>query len=401
MKFRIRKSLFLPGIVTIMALANSCELDNYDYPDAQLSGSIIDSETNEMIQSDVINGTTIKLIEHGYDPVSPQYLRVKTDGTYANTLLFSNTYTVQPDLRNFIQIDEQEVEIVNDTKLDFVVTPYIRIKDAAIVKEGNNIIATFRIQQTTPDAVSKIGLYAHGQPIVGEPVYLVAAERTLNRQVTEDETFKLVINAARNAALIKPNTDYYFKVGAVSSFGGAKYNYAPAQKIDIGEITPEQEPEGVSFDRCESIEGWAGNFDPVLDSDNPQEGDHSVRFDADGAFILQKILDEPIDTNVGLEYGVFQFDLYISDVSVINWDWPGQIEATSSGQPDSQELTWNFTSERRLANGWNKVALKLSDAAVTGGNIDLKAVNFFRIYHLDVHGPVVIKFDNMKFYEEY
>src|SRR5665647_2897923 len=398
MKSRIIKLCYLPVMFILMISVNSCKLDNYDYPDAQLTGSIIDSETNELIQSDLINGTTIKITEHGYDPVSPQYLRVKIDGTYANTLLFPNTYTVQPDLRNFIQIDAQDINIGKDTKLDFMVTPYIRVKGATIVKEGNNIIATFRLQGTTPDVVSKMGLYANSEPIVGEPVRLVAAEKVLNRLVTEDEIFKVVINVAKNTALLKSNQSYYFRIGVLSSVPGAKFNYAPAQLINVGVVTPEVEPEGTTFDKCESIIGWAGAEGPVLDPENPQEGNYSVKFHAGGGFIIQKKFDQPVDAKVGLEYGVLQFNMYISDVSVVNWNWPGQIEITSSGNPDSQELHWNFNSQLRLANGWNKVVLKLSEAEVSGGNLNLKAINFFRIYNLDVKGPVDIKIDNMKFY---
>ncbi len=392
-------SIYIQVVALSLLLLYSCQLDNYDFPDAGITGSIIDSETNELVQTDIINGTTIKITEHGYDPVAAQYLRVKNDGTYANKLLFSNTYTVQPDQRNFLQIDEQEVYIKKDTKLDFFVTPYIRVKDVEIAKEGNNVIATFRLEQTTPDVVSKIGLYAHSEPIVGEPVYLVASEVKLNRQVSEDEVFKVVINVAKNTALLKANEDYFFRVGAVSSFAGAKFNYATAVQINVGEVIPEVEPEGTLLDDCESIEGWAGG--PELDSTDPREGNYSLRFQTNNGFIIQRNFDEPVNANVGLEYGVFQFYLYISDVSAINWNWPGQIEITSSGNPDSQELHWNFMSQLRLRNGWNKVTLKLSEAEETGGKIDLSRVNFFRIYHLDVNGPVEIKIDHLKFYEEY
>ena len=244
---KVIKLYFMPAALGLIMFF-SCELDNYDYPDASLTGSIIDSETKELIQSDIINGTTIKITEHGYDPVSPQYLRVKNDGTYANTLLFSNTYTVQPDQRNFLQIDEQEIKIGKDTKLDFLVTPYLRIKEASITKEANTIIATFRIQQTTPDAVSKIGLYAHSEPIVGEPIRLVASERALNRQVEDGEIFKIGINVAKNTAFFKPNETYYFRIGAVSSIAGAKFNYAPAEQVEVGEVVPEPEPEGNVLD---------------------------------------------------------------------------------------------------------------------------------------------------------
>lgn len=308
---------------------------------------------------------------------------------------------MQPDLRNFLQIDEQEIEIGKNTTLDFVVTPYLRITNVFFEQEGNTIIANFSIQQNTPDAVRKIGLYAHSERIVGEPVRLVASEREINRQVDSDEVFKLAINIARNTTFFKPNEDYYFRIGAVTSVPGIKFNYAPAELIELGEIVEEPEPEGTFFDDGESIEGWAGASGPVLDSDNPQQGAYSVKFSSGGAFIIQKNLEESVNSNVGLDYGVLQFDLYISDPSVFNWDWPGQIELTSSGQPDQQELNWNFTSQLRLRNEWNILVLKLSDANVSGGNIDLSAVNFFRIYHLDVNGPVEIKIDNMKFYEEY
>ncbi|MDR3184014.1 MAG: DUF3823 domain-containing protein [Prevotellaceae bacterium] len=224
---------YLPPILAAALLVHSCRLDNYDAPDASLSGSIIDAETGELLQSDVINGTTIKIIEHGYDPVAPQYLRVKNDGTYANTMLFANVYTVQPDLRNFQEIDKQDIAIGKNTRLDFRVTPYIRVKDVQIVNDGSQIVATFRLQPTTSDVVDKIGLYAHSEPGVGHPIHQVAAEDTLNRQVAEQDTFSLVIDAAKHTALLKAGRAYYFRVGVLSGFPGAKPNYAPAQQISI------------------------------------------------------------------------------------------------------------------------------------------------------------------------
>ncbi|MDR0843740.1 MAG: DUF3823 domain-containing protein [Tannerella sp.] len=397
----MKKIIVWSAIIMMTGVIYSCDLnklDNYDAPDAQLSGSIIDVETGELVQQDIINGTTIKITEHGYDPVSPQYLRIKNDGTYANTMLFANTYTIQPDIRNFVQVEEQDFKIGKNSVLDFRVQPYIRIKDASIVKEGNNVIATFKLQQTTPNAVSKIGLYAHSEPIVGEPIRSVASEQVINRIVDENESFKVAINVGKYTALLKEGNQYYFRIGALSSFSGAKYNYVPAQRINVGEILPVVEPEGTSLDKCESTDGWAG---ATLDSDNPQEGNYSVSFSSPGGFIISKNFDPSIKADVGYEYGVLQFDLYISDVSVFDWTWPGQIEITSGGGPDTQELHWNFTSERRLHNGWNKVVLNLSDAEATGGNIDLSAINFFRIYHLVVNGPVVIKLDNLKLYEEF
>ena len=48
--------------------AVSCDLfrlDNFDAPDGAVSGRIIDAETGQGVQSDIIEGTTIKFLEHG------------------------------------------------------------------------------------------------------------------------------------------------------------------------------------------------------------------------------------------------------------------------------------------------------------------------------------------------
>lgn len=390
----------LLSLILVSTSFVSCELDNFQGPNAKIKGCILDIETGELVETDVINGTTIKLLEHGYDPVTPQYLRVKNDGTYTNNLLFSNTYTIQPDQRNFVQIDAQDIEIGENTNLDFYVLPYLRIKNVNIEQVENNIIATFNIQQTTNDPVADIALYAFEEPTVGESLYQVVTKVSVNRIVEANETFKLVINAARNSNILKSGKSYFFRVGARSSYGGAKFNYASAVRLKLGEIVPETDPEGVSLDKCESIEGWAGFSDPILDSDNPQEGSYSVKFHSDaGGFLMQKQY-EPLDTKVSMERGVLQFYLFISDTSVFNWDNPGQIEISSSGEPDLQELNWNFTSERRFVNGWNKVILKLSEADVTGGEINLQGISFFRIYQLDSNGPVDLKIDDIKFYDE-
>lgn len=278
--------------------------------------------------------------------------------------------------------------------------PYIRIRNLKIEQNKNNIVATFNIQQTTNDPIAEIALYAYKEPTVGEALYQAVEKKSVNRVVEANETFTLVINAARNTAYFKEGESYFFRVGARSNVGGVKFNYASAVRLKLGKIVPDVEPEGTFLDRCESIDGWSGPSDPVLDSDNPQEGEYSVKFHSEAnGFIIAKGFS-PFNSNVSLERGILQFSFYISDVSVFNWDFPGQIEITSSGEPDSQELHWNFTSERRLVNGWNKVVLKLSEAEASGGNIDLNNITFFRIYHLDSNGPVDLKIDNIKFYNE-
>ena len=219
-------------IITTFALF-SCEKDNYDAPTAGLSGTFIDVLTNKPIEQDIIRGTTIELIEKGYNPVTPQYLIVKNDGSYDNSLLFANTYTVKPVRGNFIDIASQDVVIDGKTKLDFIVTPYIRVKDANISKVGTKVIATFKLEQTVLSPLRKIGLYAHSDSRLGEPMRLVAAEKTLTTVADPNTVYTVEIDLPSNSSTLKPGFEYYFRVGALINVAEAKLNYAPAVKISI------------------------------------------------------------------------------------------------------------------------------------------------------------------------
>jgi hypothetical protein len=219
-------------IIAALAFAG-CEKDNYDGPTAGLKGRFIDAETGELVQQDIIRGTQIEMIEHGYDPVTPQYLIVKVDGTYENSLLFENTYTIQPRRGNFIDIAPQDMMVRGSTTLDFTVTPYIRVLQPSIVKNGNKVTATFKLEQNVVNNVRKIGLYAHKDIQVGEPMRQAFAEQTLNAVSDPNTVYTLEIDLPANSTILKPGNEYYFRIGALIDVGEAKLNYAAAVKIGI------------------------------------------------------------------------------------------------------------------------------------------------------------------------
>jgi len=389
-------------ILTIFAICavSACTLDNFDQPDGCLSGSIIDGGTGELVQTDVIGGTQISILEDGY--TSTQYLRVKNDGTYKNSLLVQGKYTVIPGQRNFFQVDTQTVNIGKNTVLDFKVTPYIRIKNVSITKEYNTVIATFNLETTSSDAVKSVALYAFSEESVSESVYSCVKKVDVNSQVDESTQFKVKLNVAKNKAYFTEGKDYYFRVGATSSVSGAKANYATAVKLNIGEFVDEPEPDYLYIDHCESLEGYASGSKLSLDSVNPKEGQYSVRVDVNpnSVVILQKTFkDNPVDaSSITKEKGYLTFDLYISDVSAINWDaGDTQFELTSGGTCDSQELNWKMRSNMRFNNGWNTVNLALADAG-TNGTINMSNINFFRWYHTSIPSSLVVKIDNIRLY---
>lgn len=210
----------------------SCSLDNYEKPNAILFGSFIDQETGELIEQDIINGTKITVIEHGFETPQEQYLVVKNDGTYRNTMMFPNTYTIQPKRGNFVQIDPVDLVIKNETKLDFLVLPFLRIKNPQIYKSANKIKATFNIEQTSIDKVQKIGLYVDPEPSVGEYKRVFAKEIPIGMQVDSSELLTIEIDL-NTVSELKSGKSYYFRIGALLNVPEAKSNYAKAVKIQI------------------------------------------------------------------------------------------------------------------------------------------------------------------------
>mgnify|MGYP002395649020 CR=1 FL=1 len=213
---------------------NSCELDNYAAPSASLSGAIIDQETGEPVQGDIISGTTIELIEHGFENPSIQQIVVKVDGTYRDDMMFPGTYSIIPLRRgNFVSMtDTMVVDIQGETIKNFEVQPYIRILDPDITIDGTRITATFRLEQTVDNEVDEIGLFGHRSPAVGEPLQLGKKTKRVRDVVDPTEVFELVMDVRTDRDFVKGEA-YHFRIGALIDADEAEYNYAPAVRLTI------------------------------------------------------------------------------------------------------------------------------------------------------------------------
>jgi hypothetical protein len=217
-------------------LLGSCELnelDNYEGPNATINGGIYDKETGELIQQDIINGMQIEYVEHGFQNPQNQYLVVKSDGTYRNNLMFSGTYTIKPVRGNFVPVEAEEIIVKGNTVKNFEVQPYIRVRNAKIEKLENKIVATFNLDQTVTNNVSRIGLFAHQEPNVGAPLNTVSSVINLNEVSNDVTQYRLEINLDAHSSTLKAGKKYYFRVGALVDAPEAKYNYAPPVLIEL------------------------------------------------------------------------------------------------------------------------------------------------------------------------
>lgn len=228
-----KKYIILMIGAVLISSCNLSEIDNYDGPNAVMYGGIYDIETGELVEQDIIRGMQIEYVEDGYSNPETQYLVVKNDGTYMNKLMFANTYTITPVRGNFVPIGPRGISIKGETKVDFQVQPYIRIKNANIQRQGNKVIATFNLEQTVSNRVSRIALFAHQEPNVGDPLNVVSSQQTLNAVVDEETTYTLEIDLDANANVLKPGSPYYFRIGALINAPEAKFNYITATRLTL------------------------------------------------------------------------------------------------------------------------------------------------------------------------
>lgn len=227
------KSIFKSATVAIVLSMSfaSCELDNYDGPDAQIYGEIRDIETGKLIQQD-INGSKIMYEELGYENPDRQQMIFKVSGEYRNNLMFSGKYDIYFEESNFVIPERLEAYEIKpgENRLDFEVLPYIRISDTSISREGDELVATFTVTPTVDSNVLRVGFFGHIDYIVGDNYAQDRATQDVN------ESFK---GEGRVYTLRMPVTSftagqaYYFRVGAVVDVPNAKYNYAPSVRLKI------------------------------------------------------------------------------------------------------------------------------------------------------------------------
>lgn len=233
MKTRNTFKIVSLGVLLQLASCGLNEIDNYDGPNASIQGGIYDVETKELIQQDIVRGAQIEYVEHGYNNPQTQYMVVKNDGSYQNKLMFSNTYTISAMRGNFVSPASQEIKVSGNTEHNFEVLPYVRVKNASIRQEGNKIVATFNLDKTVDNSLQRIGLFAHAEINVGEPLHKVSAQQTVDGPVDEGNTYRLEIDLTQHTTNLIKGKPYYFRVGALINASEAKFNYAPAIRLTI------------------------------------------------------------------------------------------------------------------------------------------------------------------------
>ena len=158
------------------------------------------------------------------------------------------------------------------------------------------------------------------------------------------------------------------------------------------------EPVTVTFFDCDSMEGFAFSKAYELDTANKTQGEASLKFSF-GDSMFFKEFGTAVDAS---KCDALEFDLYVTDVAALVNMTKGdsQIEIGSAKTNDKEELGWTtrpFLEKQITAEGWNHIVLPFKDAGVTGGDIDLSEVDWFRWYWVGADALIDVNLDNFVF----
>ena len=235
---------------TVFALL-ACDMfriDNYPGPNASLNGGIRDVKTGALVPTDVHNGSRLLLQQLGEEWTTGTLTRVvMQDGQYRDDAFFAGRYHITFNNSNFFPHEIDEI-VVNrgDNKIDFVVEPYIRVNDVNIRQEGDEIVATFKLEGGRETVrLANIRLFAGTDIYVGDPfTYSIRSGSghfisfSPVAVIDPDHEYRLTIDLTNeaNKEFFKFKRNYYFRVGAMASQAGVgtiRRNYAQHTVINF------------------------------------------------------------------------------------------------------------------------------------------------------------------------
>lgn len=219
------------------------ELDNYDEPNATVSGKIIDSGTNQPMNLECYTQGNnrfgvLTVVEQEWDAVAEQYWNVKFNGEYTNNRVFSGKYVMSTKYLP-CYLDEKSFSLsAGKNNVDMTVTPYARVVNPTFTYDAatKKIKATFKIElgdKTKANVISQVKLCAYTDCHVCNNFNLCKDDPGASASnVTEGETITLEIDTtlAANAEEFKYVRKHYLRIAVLANGNGfntaSLYNFS-------------------------------------------------------------------------------------------------------------------------------------------------------------------------------
>ncbi len=217
-------------ICCMLLVFTGCEVDNYDGPNAQVNGKIIDSQTGELVPSGgSVAGTIVRFFQNN----STQPLNYTTfpDGTFTNKATFTGDYTYMAEgAFQPVNSAPQSITVTRQTEVEIPVIPHIRLGLSQVSVSGDK--AVFKVEYNklaTDQAFIELGISWADYPNPNRIVY--RGGTTLLEDVsalgytTGDKEYELT-------GLLSGKT-YFIRAYARTNNPGAFYNYSHQLELRV------------------------------------------------------------------------------------------------------------------------------------------------------------------------
>jgi hypothetical protein len=239
----MKKIHYILGLLTIAStLFVSCGVDDYDAPDAALTGTVTDAITGKPLITEQPNGFEVQNEELSWSD-NPQQEKFwgKADGTFKNTKLFPGHYRITLVNGPFVQPASKEVDLKSGqtATLDFTVTPYTTLSNFSVAKTGSDVTVTFSVSKNA-GTIKDYRIFATDQtPLVGisyfdskySNVWVNGVENTTGLNPLTDADLGKTITATLKGYV--SGSKYWIRVGACCNESNGRYNLTEVKELQF------------------------------------------------------------------------------------------------------------------------------------------------------------------------
>lgn len=221
------------SILLSLALAASlgaCEFgvfDNYDEPNAQLSGRVVYQGNPVGVRS---NGVQLELWQPGYDLDQKIPIYIDQDGSFS-AMLFEGDYKLNllPGNGPWVDIrDTIRIQVRGQAEVEVPVVPYYTIENASMAHSAGVVTANFDVGSVdTSRELEYVGLYVSTTHFVDRSNMAVRVERRRADIPSLDDPISLSVELSDD---LRERADVYTRVG-VKTEGVDELLFTPVQKL--------------------------------------------------------------------------------------------------------------------------------------------------------------------------
>ena len=158
-------------LAIVAGMFTACGLDNYDEPDAQITGRVIDRNGNPVGVMGSREQVTLQLWQPSY-PLKADAINVNVaqDGSFS-TMVFDGDYVLKMRNNTGPWVNSTDSVVINvrgNTAIDFPVTPYYTLSNVTYSLNGTTLTATFTITEVTAGRnIEEVALMVNKTQFVG------------------------------------------------------------------------------------------------------------------------------------------------------------------------------------------------------------------------------------------